>query len=600
MNNTQKIYQKIIDDCLELAPDDKNYIFRGTSCLSFHDEGNIQSTLYRQYKKNGLAGAKINFFNIESEKVSQARFWFAPNAKEIDLLTELRHYGDTLALIDFTRDINVALFFACQKRHDREDEPNKDEDGEIILLNTPELKHDIDYNAENIYAINATVDNISINRVLAQNSVFVHAKYGFIDNRNSQSIIQPIRIKKELKIDMLEYLRKNFDIDETSMYRDVFGFIKYSKHINPPSFYLGVRALELGDYKEAIAHFNTAINDNPKSSSSLSNRGLAKAKLNRFEEAIVDYTSAIEHNPRYEFAYINRGGVKLNIGDIGGALKDYNKALKINPKNIDTYLLRCSIYSYLKIFEQALDDANSALKINSESEAALNLRCLANIDLKRHDAAQADLDSYASLFPGEIQIHYLIGSSYIANNEFEKAIEEFKKILKNDPNNHQAHTQIGIAMNTMGEYRESKDKFNLVVDYLNSSKERDSVVLSEAYYRLGLAKIHCHDFMGGIDDLKKAITYIPSNTAILNHLGLVHYSVGAYHNLEGKINESMRFFEIAVEYYSSGIAIKPESSEILYNRGLAHVALGNFKDAECDFSEAEHLRKLDDKNITIT
>ena len=45
---------------------------------------------------------------------------------DIEILTELQHFGGKTNLIDFTEDYLIAIFFACDGSHERE--------GRVILL----------------------------------------------------------------------------------------------------------------------------------------------------------------------------------------------------------------------------------------------------------------------------------------------------------------------------------------------------------------------------------------------------------------------------------------------------------------------------------
>lgn len=52
-------------------------------------------------------------------------------------------------------------------------------------------------------------------------------------------------------------------------------------------------------------------------------------------EALADYNKAIEIKPDDADFYKNRGVVKQDQGDFAGALADYNMVLKLNPNDAD-------------------------------------------------------------------------------------------------------------------------------------------------------------------------------------------------------------------------------------------------------------------------
>jgi tetratricopeptide (TPR) repeat protein len=63
-----------------------------------------------------------------------------------------------------------------------------------------------------------------------------------------------------------------------------------------------------GNYDQAIAHFNKALEINPEYAEAFNNRGVAYAKgKGQYDKAISDYTKALEISPRLAGAHNNRG-----------------------------------------------------------------------------------------------------------------------------------------------------------------------------------------------------------------------------------------------------------------------------------------------------
>ena len=70
----------------------------------------------------------------------------------------------------------------------------------------------------------------------------------------------------------------------------------------------------LGDYKGAIADYDSAIRLNPDNANTYYNRGTAKGDLGQHFAAIADYDTAIRLKPDYATAYNNRGNAKSDLG----------------------------------------------------------------------------------------------------------------------------------------------------------------------------------------------------------------------------------------------------------------------------------------------
>ena len=198
---------------------------------------------------------------------------------QLEILTELQHYGGKTNLIDFTTDYLIAIFFACAGYPDK--------DGRVILLRkTKEIE-----NQMLIRPLNPR------HRVIAQKSIFLNHPNGFIDVPEDKIVIIPAKLKQEL----LKYLGKFHDISTETIYNDIHGFITYQNiHQNSYiAFYLGLTFQNRGfkaetkeerrkEYKEAIKHYDTSIEIAP-SNITIINRAECWLHLGEWDKARDDF-----------------------------------------------------------------------------------------------------------------------------------------------------------------------------------------------------------------------------------------------------------------------------------------------------------------------
>ena len=122
-----------------------------------------------------------------------------------------------MALIDFSHNLYVALFFAC----------NSDfkENGEVVMLKTDDFNttNDIDYDKkeQDIRIINPVATGQSRARVRAQSSVFVVAPDGYI----AKDKYKRVTIEGKHKEKIIEHLKSFHNIDTHKIYNDLIGFI---------------------------------------------------------------------------------------------------------------------------------------------------------------------------------------------------------------------------------------------------------------------------------------------------------------------------------------------------------------------------------------
>ena len=221
--------QKLIDRILAKCSEGK-FIFRGTTkiCSKKEDGKGVQSSLYKRFiKVDGVICQHYLPPDIEKYILENAKKHFPDSASNIEILTDLRHHDGKVNLIDFTRSLYVALFFACHGEYQEEGGKPQEEDGEVIVLNTENLpsQKDVDYEqlkSPSLFIINPSSIQASRSRVIAQHSVFVYSTKGYIE----ESLYTPERIPHGLKKEILHHIKKFHSIDEDSVYNDLIGVIQ--------------------------------------------------------------------------------------------------------------------------------------------------------------------------------------------------------------------------------------------------------------------------------------------------------------------------------------------------------------------------------------
>ncbi len=256
---TQQKIREILNECA-----DGKYVFRGEN--RHHEK--VSSKLYREYDTAPFVDDHI----LESEKitVNEARCHIRPDALDLEVLTELQHYGGKTTLIDFTRNLFIALFFACERYPDKA--------SRVILLDTAELKEK-EYteagkiDSEGGYEILRPAGRNT--RAVFQSSIFVRACKGYIEKDR----FKEIRIEEGLKDEILSYLERYHGINRDTIYNDLHGFIENRRNSYVQQAYYDKRIKE------------------EESAESYFARGTARLASNRLREAIQDFDKAIRFRP---------------------------------------------------------------------------------------------------------------------------------------------------------------------------------------------------------------------------------------------------------------------------------------------------------------
>ena len=373
---TQREIMGIINEIVENSSDG-NYIYRGESKC----HKTVSSSLWRVFQTGDRT-------NMVAPEINEVRKMFIEDARryardididDFELEAQLQHNGGETGLIDFTTDYLIALFFAC--------DGNPTKDGRVILLKQDETTGDWIKKPKN-----------PEHRVIAQKSVFVQPPEGFIEPCKYG---EPIKIRKDLKKPMLEYLRKHHGIFPQSIYNDLQGYIKHQKKHHEAynhwrrGMYSAIARHE-DNYDEAIRYFDKAIALHPEFAQSYRERGLAYRGKGDFERAVENLTKAIELNPDFTVFYVERGFDRIRTGDYDGAISDYNWAIEHDEFNkVDAYCNLGDVYRRKGDFDCALEKCNKAI----------------------------------ALAPIYYYPYKIRGCIYYDRHEYEKAIEDFTKVI---------------------------------------------------------------------------------------------------------------------------------------------------------------------------
>lgn len=260
----------------------------------------------------------FSVFAAEKAIVDDARPYFPGGTRNVDILTDLQHYGGKTTLVDFTRSVYVALFFACSA--------DEYDDGRVYAVEENRFQ---DLHGEDIsYEMQAPVEEAGAGRgrmrreeylivpsrkyprVVFQSSVFVRARSGFVFVPG-QARQHKVEVPSDLKAGILRYLERHLNITAATIYNDMHGHIKYQEIATIGELRLLTAELKYAsrDYKRAIADLQEVVDDDRVSDdvrkSARYRRGAAWRKMGVaasgdvvrqrqcFDNARVDYKQAL-------------------------------------------------------------------------------------------------------------------------------------------------------------------------------------------------------------------------------------------------------------------------------------------------------------------
>ena len=395
-------FDKVLEKISEIVEksDGDDYIYRGEN----EQYKKVCSGLYRA--RPNTDGVNFNIADFQKEALEEARGYTGDKRSDIEILTELQHFGGKTNLIDFTEDILIALFFAC--------DGSPDKDGRVIFLKreSDDCKYKIRH------------PNSAIDRVKSQKSIFVASPEGFVTPDNE------VLIPAGLKRDILDYLRKFHKISLKSICNDLHGFIRrsvYGEHLN---------GLE--------AQHNANEAKTPED------------KKQYHKKAIKHYTEAIELDPKWVKAYNNRAVSYRRIRDFDAALKDCNEAMKLDPEFVFPYIVRGLIYDDKGDFNTAIEKYNEAIALEPDYAISYNNRGITYCKKGDFDVGIKNFDKAIELMSDFAQAYNNRGNAYYEKRDFDNAIENYDKTIELNPEYANAYSNRGLAWLHLSEWEKAK------------------------------------------------------------------------------------------------------------------------------------------------
>ncbi len=243
----------------------------------------ISSGLYRQLYEIDDPG--FNIGRAQQRRIERAR-QYAPHLSDDDILTRLQHLGGKTNLIDFTRDLNIALFFGSYHSPDR--------DGRVILMDEAHVLRD---NRPAGFSDRLVPRGNPASMTDVQKSVWVEPWRGYITEGDATIVEIPSALKSEI----LSHLRVVYGIGASSVYNDLSGLIRDQDRFrdHEAEWYAGLRAYQAGHYERALGFFAQyeQLVEEPESSLEYF-RGFLYWYIARKEEALAAMARFRSRSPR--------------------------------------------------------------------------------------------------------------------------------------------------------------------------------------------------------------------------------------------------------------------------------------------------------------
>ena len=204
-------------------------------------------------------------------------------------------------------------------------------------------------------------------------------------------------------------------------------------------------------------------------------------------------------------------------------------------------------------------------------------------------------------YPDFLTAYHHRGTTYLDMGEYEKAISDYQRVLKTDPD----HPKIYSVYHNLGAAYHNRREFDQAIYYYSKSvKNKPDYFL--AYHHRGLIHMERKEFQRALEDFNKVIEINPGFAEAYYNRGNVYMETNrpdqaisdyaraiginpkfypAYYN-RGVLYAREGLHDQAIADYHRAILIHPGYAEAYANRGVSYFQKGLFENALRDFNKA--------------
>jgi len=532
----------------------KNPIFRGHSSVKYELKSSSFRRLENKYKDILKVGKNLSLYHgqlIEEFKENKYHQSQIGELTDLEILAKLQHYGAATCFMDFSKNIAVALWFACSSK--------ENVDGRVyILKNTQDVlsykrinSTQLKYNIGKFYEdyLSDEKEDIKENeltkyfllweppylseRILQQDSIFLFSKKEF--ELDSEIFLHRVDIDKTLKKDILKILNKLFNINKKNIYKDFHGFASSHAQNEEIDFIDdGIKYFEIAnqyyqadEYEKALEFYQKAMDDGIDDKNvlieiyeNIANIYEGKYTTLFLKEALEYQIKAvvlkenflgIEH-PELATSYNNLSSIYQELGgkeNLGKALEYQTKAIEIKEKVlVNNHPSLATSYNNLSIIYKDLGGKENLGKALEYQIKAVEMRekVLGN----NHPSLGTNYNNLS-------MIYKVLGGDENLGKALEyqtKSIEIKEKVLGNN------HSDLATSYNNLSSIYKAlggDENLNEALKYQIKAVEISEKVLGNNHPFLATSYNNLSSIykaLGGDESLKEALTYIDKSITI--------------------------------------------------------------------------------------
>ncbi|MFN8243499.1 MAG: tetratricopeptide repeat protein [Ferruginibacter sp.] len=289
-----------------------------------------------------------------------------------------------------------------------------------------------------------------------------------------------------------------------------------------------------------------AIAQSTDSASFYYKMGLDEKNAKHWLVASSCFEKAIHFNPGFTEAYLENANVNNEMRRTNEAIRDYEKVYQMDPANSTAGPALMELYFGYHQYQKALDFALACKTCaNAERIAALSY-----YKLEDYSNAEKALLKLVRTNPGDAELLYTLGHTYMDMELEKKAITYYQKAVQLDATHDQWFFELGLLCFNNQDFKNAVINFNLAA-------EKGFTQSLDFQENLGFAYIYSNEFDKGEKILQSVIEKKRGSKEIMRDLAQACYDQGMY--------------DKSLDYCQKLMELDMKDGKALYQAGLCFI-----------------------------
>lgn len=217
----------------------------------------------------------------------------------------------------------------------------------------------------------------------------------------------------------------------------------------------GARRLKRGDFLSAARCLRQACEADPKCALARANLGIALHHLGQYREALEHYEAALSSNPNWPELHNNLGNTLHQLGRDEAAAAHYAQALRLRPDYAEAHNNLANILKSARKLEEAIPHYRRALEIQPDyADAAINLAMLLQGQGQNEEAVGLYRRALARE-PDSTEALHNLALLLQQQGDLAEAVALYHRVLEVDPQRDADYTNLGVCRYDQGQIKEA-------------------------------------------------------------------------------------------------------------------------------------------------